>query len=408
MALSDDKSQDGRSPVPGMLAGAAVAGTPFLGLIGQKPIINDPYSNPNIRRTTLGELDRLARPGDLFLTNKRHGTGFKSVQMPQGTEFYHAQPVVARHSGLQGEGPGGFTFSANELSEPQFKNMSRRQLLREYGHNIKGTARSSHYSDILLMRPKTPLTPEQQRVFADEAIARAKVPYGKARSAAAWLRDIFVPKIGPENTKVPKGYTCKSDVCSTLPANAYAKATGKAPFAQKSPGMTMPADYLRAGSAYEPVAAHLSYKGLTPKQLRFRALATRAGIGGVLGATAYAGVNDPTTLPVLPAAVLAPMAGAKIYEQIKARMMMKRYKHLTPALRNRLMERAGDKASKALPNFFELIESGKDPSVAAKQLRKNMLRRSLPLGLAAGAGMYGLTRLLKSRLGKSEPEKETT
>jgi hypothetical protein len=100
------------------------------------------------------------------------------------------------------------------------------------------------------------------------------------------------------------------------------------------------------------------------------------------------------------------MAAGKIYEKIKARQMMKRYKNITPAIRARIMESAGDKATHALPNFFELIESGKDPSRAATQLRKNMLRRSLPLGLAAGAGMYGLTRLLKNRLKRPEEEQQ--
>jgi hypothetical protein len=254
------------------------------------------------------------------------------------------------------------------------------------------------------MSPKTPLTPEQQRAFMEDAIARAKEPYGKKRAITNWLRDIFVPKLRSDKTKVPAGYVCKNDVCSTLPANAYAKATGKTPFPGKMPGHIMPADLLREGSAYRPVAAHLSYSGLSPQQLRTRGLLSRGAMGLGLGAATYAGTEDPTTIPVLPAFVAAPTIGAKLLKQIKARQMMSKYKHVSPALRNKILERAEIKADKALPGFLELINSAKDPTREARQYTRNIFRRSLPLGLASGAGVYGLMQLLKKRF--SHPEAE--
>lgn len=391
-----ENTQEQGSRVPGLLAGGAVAGSPFLGLIGQKRIIHDPYHNPDIRRTSLEELERLARPGDVILTNKRKGTGWKTVQMPQESEFYHAQPVIARRGGQ------ALTESAGGLGYEQFENMSRKQLYRDYIRGLKDAARGEHYSDVLLMRPKTKLTPAQQKAFEDAAVERAKKPYAKGRAMTNWLKDIFLPKIRGGESKIPAGYTCSGDVCSTLPANAYAAATGKTPFKGKMPGDIMPADYLREGSAYEPVAAHLSYKGLTPGQLRSRGLLARGGLGLGLGAATYAGVQDPTTIPIIPAAMATPWAAAKIYEKIKARQLMSRYKHLTPAIRERLKEKASEKAETAIPQVLSLLNTAKAPGREAALTRRNLLTRSLPLSIAGAAGAYGLANLLKNRF--SSPE----
>lgn len=383
-----------------MLTGAAVAGSPFLGLIGQKPIIHDPYQNKNIKRMNWDQLQRAARPGDMILTNKRQGTGWKTTQTPQGSEFYHAQPVVARRGGR------GLSASAGENVYSELRNLSPKQLL-DYTRNIKTLARENHYSDVMLMRPDTPLTSAQQKAFGEEALKRSRNPYDKIRAGTAWLKDIFLPKIGPGSTDIPKGYQCKNDVCSTLPANAYAKATGKSPFPGKLPGDILPADYLREGSGYRPVGARLSYEGISPERMRMRNLGMRGGIGAGLGLGTYAAIEDPYSIPTLPAAVLTPVLAQKIMEQVKKRKALSKVKGtVSPKLRESILDKARHSSQVAFPSFNALLDAGKDSSKESVKIRSNMLRRSLPLGLLGGAGVYGLSQLLKNRVNRNDPETE--
>jgi hypothetical protein len=377
------------------LAGGAVAGTPFLGLIGEKPIVHDPFFNKDIPRVNYDRLSELAQPGDILLTGKRKGTGWQYIQTHTGTPWYHAQPVVGRFGG-QTPGAVGTTLSVNSLAA-QNPNMSNNTAVKQWADTIKGEARKSHYSDMLLMRPKQKLTPEQLEKFVNRAVYSAREEYNIPVAIKGWLKDMFLPKIGKGTTALPSGYKpCKADTCGTMSAHSYSEATGKSPVAGKLPRDILPSHYLREGSDYAPVAARLSYEGPSRELLKRRAMLMRGGTGLALGVGTAAAIEDPATLPILPAFMAAPEIAQKLYGKYRLKYLLK---HNKPVSQYYWMN-----SEKSMPGYGVLLDNLKETNTRARELRRNALRRSLPLSIAAAAGTYGLARLLKNKI---SPDEET-
>ena len=93
-----------------IVAGAVAMGSPFLGLIGQRPLPQDPSRNKNIPEMTFEELARNARVGDIILTSKAPGTFGKALQLARGSEYHHSQPIIGRQKGK------GVTFHVGDFT----------------------------------------------------------------------------------------------------------------------------------------------------------------------------------------------------------------------------------------------------------------------------------------------------
>lgn len=279
----------------------AAAAAPFAGMIGQKPVIHDPHLNPDIQRfATMAELSRQAQPGDVLLTTKPGGSVWKSAIQPlSGSEFYHAQPVVGRRRGH------GTTLTAGQYDEPEY----RRNLkaVRRDAETIRDMSKTQEYPDVMLMRPKKKLAPEQLAAFKDEALRRSRTPYDHVKAPMTWLKEMFLPKVdlGGKNVRPP---VCEGNVCSTLPAMAYERAGVDVLKGKRSQDI-FPPDYLRS-EAFEPVGVRLKNEYATSPALR-KAMPymTRAGLGAALAAGTY-GVSKDPALAAVPVGAAAGAMGA--------------------------------------------------------------------------------------------------
>jgi hypothetical protein len=360
-----DESRDETGHVARNIAMAGAAASPFLGMIGQQPIIHDPLMNPNVQRfNTMSELARQARAGDVLISTKPEGSAFKRFISPvTGSEFYHAQPVT----GVRGN--QGLTMTAGEFNSAQYhKNL---KLLKQHTDTVTRDSRVQGYPDITLLRPKKPLTGAEQKVFSQEAMHRARTPYDKNKALTTWLREIFMPKIG-DKSKAKAPPICEGNVCSTLPAMAYAKA-GRSVIKGKRPEDVFPTDYLRSPN-FEAVGARIKSQYKTsPEMRKLIPYLTRAGIGTALAGGTYAVSKDPAvgSLP------LGFMAGSTIA--------------------NRLYDNK-------LPNLLEfLTQIGEAKGKARSNLLHGYLGKRLPASLAGAAASYAGTRGLQHLFRGSKP-----
>lgn len=371
-------------------AGAAVAGTtPFLGMLGEKKIINDPHYNKNIGRVNLHELERMAKPGDVILSSRPGAEGFKLTQAPtSGSEFFHATPIYDKVRGK------GKAFDAGDLAgwndyKPTLKDVKGHS--RAMRHHFP----SHGYSDLMLMRPENELSPKQIKDLRRALTRRAYDTYSVSQGAKAAVKDLFVPKLKMFEPKAPscgKGST----MCSALPSQAYDDAGILKRIARgKAPGDVLPADFLREGSGFKPVAAVVKQKRLI-KNRAARAAArfgTRGAIGAGIGGAIYGSYNDPVATSAALGGLAAPTAARFLSSKLHSKLTH------TP------MQESMRSVSNALPSAKRLLMEAftADPDMTPELLGKLRTRwgiRTLPLALAAGAGTYFAGDALRNWINK--------
>lgn len=356
-----DESHTGRN-----LAMGAAAAAPFAGLIGQQPIKHDPILNRNIPRVkSMRDLSRVAQPGDVLMTSKPSNSIWKSFIKPlSGSEFYHSQPVVGKRHGK------ATTISAGEHDDPSWKNWSDKDRLKS---TTSVSNFGEEYPDVMVMRPKKPLAPDELKRFVDSNMQRSKAPYDSQKALGTWLKETFVPKIkGLENSPMPG--TCKGNVCSTMPAMAYADA-GRTVIPGKAPQDIFPPDFLRSDE-FEPVAARIKNPYLaSPLARKVMPYAARAGLGLGLAGGVYGLSKDPA-LAAIPAGMIAGGSAASALSR-----------HFT---------------GRGSPSLSGFLGDLPDARGATRQgLIRGFTRKTLPGMLAGGALSYlggrGLEHLLKEK-----------
>lgn len=387
---------------PGAVLAATGAATaaPFLGLIGQKKVVNDPHLNYKIKRMRLRDMERMAQPGDVILSSRPGWEGFKVTQAPfSGTEFFHASPVTSRWQGK------GEVIDAGEVvfpKDPKYRIPA--DELTAHAKRVGVHFPEEGYGDLVLLRPGKGLTPAQQKRYTEELAKRTHNPYSVAKGVKATLKDLFVPKVkNPKDLAADvdavRGCESGAQMCSSLPAEAHhAAGTAKNIAKGKLPSQVLPADFLREGSGFTPVGAVIKQeKSLTtPLQRAAYRYGGRGLLGLGLGTTVYNTSQDPIGTGALMAGMGTPLA---------IRMALtKKLRRESPRMSPRKLEQAVDMK---LPSVTKVLRMGlmKDPYLtekAKKQLIKRVFTRTLPAGLLAGAGVYGVGSLLKNKLQKKQ------
>lgn len=238
---------------------------------------------------------------------------------------------------------------------------------------IPRNMKDGKYQDMMIVRPKEKLNPQQMKTFRDQISARVQSQYDMDRVSGAYLRDIFVPKVGPfkrkqeatevkyRNVKDPATgkinkvpVRCKGNVCSTAPAQAFTEATGKSVIPGKAAQDVLPADFLRSDS-YKPVGAVV--KGNYGVR-RAQPYIARAGIGAGLAGATYAATEDP--------ALVAGLGGAAGASAIQSKILRSKAKAkgLSP---NRTRTYMRDK----MPSAGWTVDNVMNPE-NAKAMRKSM------------------------------------
>lgn len=358
-------------------AGATLAaGSPFLGLIGERKLTGDPHINKNIKRMGLQALEREARPGDVILSSRPGWEGFKVTQAPfSGSEFFHASPVYGRKGGK------GTVVDAGDLGEWEgsratIKDVSRsaKTIHRHYpGHG---------YSDLVLVRPDKKLTHKQLLNLRSSLTSRAYDHYSVPRGAKAALKDLFVPKLDMFTSKKPPT-PCSGTMCSALPAESMAESGILKNIAKgKAPGETLPADFLRAGSGFKPVGAVVRQnRALGPISRQVYRYGTRAGLGAGIGGAIYGGYKDPVTT----AGILGGLATPSLARAASTAI----YKRLRKVPKDEAVTALSNQLPKLRRLGMELFTP--DPEMTPEMLRKLSLRfgtRTVPLALLGGLGTY--------------------
>lgn len=375
-------------------AGLAV-GSPFLGLIGQRKLVHDPHINENIRKLTLKELGRQARPGDVVLSSRPRWGGFKVTQTPvSGSEFYHASPVYGRRGGLGTIIDAG-DFGYDNPPRPTISGVSR--IATPAPRHFSGHG----YSDLVLMRPDKKLSPAQLKKLQKALTARAYQQYSVPVGAKAMLKELFVPKIKAFSKDLakstPEAIRCSGTMCSALPSEAMAEAGILKNIAKgKGPSEVLPADFLRAGSGYSPVGAVIKQKrALSAVSRALYPYAARAGIGLGIGGTIYGTYKDP----VATAGVLGGMMTPSIMRALATRAVQYG-QHKT---KNEAMSAVGNQLPKLKRLVLEAFTP--DPEITPELARKLKLRfatRTLPIGLLGGLGSFLAAKKIRSMFSKDD------
>jgi hypothetical protein len=362
----EEATQDTKTHALRNVAIAGAGASPFLGMIGQEQLRHDPYLNKNVRGFgSMSELARHARPGDVVLTSKPTGSVWKSFIKPvTGSEFYHAQPVVGRRGGK------GTSLSSGEFSASEWKRSNKKKILSATDP-VDVAMHDEGYKDVLLLRPKKRMSPDELQKFVNENVSRSRAPYDRYKSVGTWLKETFVPKIGPfAGGKAPP--VCKGNVCSTMPAMAYERA-GRSVVPGKRPQDVFPTDFLRSPE-FEAVGARLrSRYTISPAARRALPILTRAG----LGAGMAAGVAATAEKPEVAALPVGALAGAAA----------------TGAIHKRV-------TGKELPTVLEAVHAGLSREKGWAPLLRTYATRRVP-GVVMGAGLaYGGAHLLRDKLSK--------
>ena len=267
-----DATQERATMNPAVAGGIAAAGvgSPFLGLIGESPIVHDPYYNANIKRMSMDDLVAKADVGDMAVYSRRKGS--QAFKIPQewssGSEFFHSEPV----SGRDQRGP--LTMDAGELKQNKAGIPLSSRVGRPGGKAM--------YEDMVLLRPKKKMTPKQLANYQQYLAEGGQKAYGKDVATRAALGDLFIPKLKGLTDQLPTPGCGSSEICSTLPADAYDRAAGIKVSPSKASKSVMPFDYLRADSPFEAVGTSMrNPKNLTSPGKR---LAKRVAIRGAIGA----------------------------------------------------------------------------------------------------------------------------
>jgi hypothetical protein len=354
-----------------MGAMGVAAASPFAGLLGEKPIINDPLKGAKgVDYATLNDLEEAAMPGDILVTSKPKGSIFKNFITPTGrSQFYHAQPVTGRLQGI------GYTLSAGDLYD---KGIHPSQWMK-YDHAIADYVQDpdTYYADVVLLRPKKKLTKEQLRTLRKDYGQRTMRPYDSTKAVSTFLRDMFIPKYDIFNYGRPETI-CEGNVCSTLPAQSFHTATGRSVVPGKRAQDVFPTDFMRSDE-FELVGSHISPETRALANTRMQKLAPwllRGGIGAGLAGATYAVSEDPATAAGLGGTVAAEAA-------LNAAANSPRFEKYINA--------------ETMPTYWDAVDtmmSGGLASPEGRSLVGKTLTRRVPAALAGGALAYGGAKAL--------------
>jgi hypothetical protein len=373
--MTEEKKERGMGLLGGGAALTGIAASPFLGMIGEDKITKDPYRNPNIRKYTGLELEQMSRPGDVVVTAQPNwGKGhYKATQaLSTGSDFYHAEPVYNKKRGRR------TSITVGQFTDPYWNTPGEPRTPRDMESHLSPFAEKFKDEDMVLLRPKEGLTPKQIRDYQKNMVTRSRGRYDSSKNVGNYLRDLFVPKIKGKSTP-----TCKGDVCATFPAQAMAEAKGKRIHPHKKPAQTMPADLLRSQSIYDAVGATDKYKPLFKNPNLVRAL-TRGGLGLGMAGTAYGAYQEPEIATGAIGAVAAPM----LAEQ--ARIKWLKRQHPDAPIQDIVSNARAD-----VPRLLDLVDNIGAPDAAhISRLRKNFMRRTVPIALLGGLGTYGLAKAI--------------
>lgn len=365
------EDDEGMSTGRKALIGAAAA-SPFAGLIGQQPMQHDPLQGAKGKNyASMEELARDAQPGDVLLTSKPKGSMFKNVIMPLGnSQLYHAQAVTRAPGGM------GRTLSVPDLfgeDIPEGQGHHYDYAIPEYMADP-----NVNYDSAVMVRPKTPMTPEQLEVFQKAVGERATHHYDSSKALGTFFRDMFVPKVPWLQNHRPDT-VCEGNVCSTVPAQAYHEATGKRVVPNKPAQDTFPTDFLRSNE-YELVGSHISPEVRALENTPWRKiapLAIRGGVGLGMAGLAAGATEQPEV-----AGGVGGVLG-------------------TNALLNRVVPTPVEDAAPLIPSYMDVLHHGEQfggeglTSAPARKEMARFLTRRVPLlaaGGAAGAGAVHLAR----------------
>ena len=277
-ATTQDPDELNHRPSVGLTGAMVAAGaSPFLGLVGRKPLIHDPVSNPNIPRISREDLARQAQVGDIVLTSRDdlswHKNLYKAFSKPiSGSEFYHVEPVTHQEGGEGRSLEAGrlWGMDANLEAAPEY-------LRKRYGHKL-------NFDDMVLLRPNQKMTPQERATYLDAITRGSAAQYSKPAAVSSWLKDIFLPKVPlSRNNKV----ICADGTCSTVPAQALSEI-GHSVIDGVHPKRIMPSDFL-GSDKYTAVGASLKNPYKNTLGRRLLPYASRAAIGGLLAGGVYGG-----------------------------------------------------------------------------------------------------------------------
>lgn len=385
----NEDSHTGRNVAVG-----AAAAAPFTGLIGRQKIINDPFTNRNIKRVNLRQLENLAQAGDIVVTTDPARSGWKLVQAPtQGTEFYHSFPVVEGKAGR----PTATALTAGEFSDPEYQKMKPSKL-KGYLDRVREGLKAEGYRDAVLLRPSKSLSPNEIEELQKTLLERSKQRYDLKRGIVSYLRDLFVPTLPGITGR--GGRICNGDVCSTLPAQSIEQASGQKLVPGKASKHVNTSDLLREGTHLKPIAAHVSAgPTMSPRMLRALNLGVRGGVGLGLAGSAYALSEDPALAAAPVGAVGATIGARKILphvyamrEQRAINQLSKKLKPRVTASRAQAARKRGYNAFRPMTQLLQHVGSTDAKSIAKL---KNIKYRTIPLALAGGAAAYLGTRGLE-------------
>jgi len=443
------------------LSGAAAAGAgaaPFLGMIGQKKIRHDPLMGAQGQQfKTMRELSEAAQAGDIVLTAKPRGSIWRNFQLPaSGSEWYHAQGVIGQRPSIAGsemaieellefipkamlEDTLGMSIEdLDELSSKKRKKalagleealaketgltleaaetgMGRRQVNNlmdksspmevalEHGGPVPITKHMAgrDYKDVMLLRPKTPMTPEQLKIFQRQMMERGTQAYSNPKALELYLKDMFVPKIeGMQHLMGSQEINCKGNVCSTMPAQSMHEASGLKVVPGKRPQDIAPADYLRSDK-FELVGSRMDPKKfrMSPGMRKAVPYLYRGGIGATLAAGTYGAMEEPELMAGAAGAAGAYSAGKKHAPKLAPMLGV-----------------AKNKIPLMFPDFktgFGIVGAMANPQMRATVKAKDfipMLKGGVPAVIGGGAlaygGAKGLTHLYDKHVADSMPWNE--
>jgi len=290
----EEESHFGRNVATGA---AAVA--PFAGMIGQKKILHDPRLNSSIPRGSNRQLLNAVQTGDVLVYQDRKKSVWSLGAQASGSDLFHTMPVVSGHGAKAKNTIAGEFDSLPKIRDRLLEMAPDRRVNEAYQHldSVKQSLKDvGDPNNIVLLRPKVPMSPEQLKAFGDEAVRRGVPQYAPKKALKSFLHELLIPKLFGGSSKPD----LNGDVCSTLVAESM-NAAGRQVIDNKPARMAFPADFLRS-EHYKPVIARVS--GQAPGRIaRSIPSIARAGLGLGLAGGAYAAYDNPA-LAAVPAGMM--------------------------------------------------------------------------------------------------------
>lgn len=412
-------NQEDTSTALPLAIGGGLAASPFLGLIGERKIRNDPFYSKAIKRLTPKQLEELARPGDVILGSQR-GTKSVRYKLPQlyttGSEFYHAEPVAAQYAPTFSDPDTGKTVTegklkgqtieAGRMSYSGKKDLDVKKLLKRGPEGYTQRIPFTEYEDIALLRPDKKLTSKDTLRLQQALIEGGSKPYSKSMGIRALGRDLFLPKIRNITGRFGPHVHTEGHMCSSFPATTWEKLFGQQIAAGKHSKHVLPADFLREGSPFKPIAASLKNPEAL-KHILAKRMAFRGGLGAGLGSLGLAGYYEPEVFPGIAAGVGAPIGIRKLLQYLRT----KDPQTITNPRIQKLLQKLKptQEASHLLPTGKQIVENLGSFKDAIRHIREtrsipkgwkslNLLKRfgtrTAPLALGSGLAAYLGTKAL--------------